>query len=121
VPVDVVKSASPISGLFELAPLISTHVNAWARLDAESAHRLSPQFHLPDHGCPIVVSYGETETAEFMRQTIDYLAAWQAKGFVGTYVPMPGTNHFDIILELTRPDSPLTQAIFKAMSLPTSS
>jgi arylformamidase len=117
VPEGVVKSATPISGLFELEPLIGLGPNAWAKLDAESAHRLSPRWHLPEHGCPLIVSYGENETAEFKRQTDDYLAAWQAKGFEGRYVDMPGTNHFDIVLTLNDPKSPLTRAIFDVMKI----
>ncbi len=116
-PIDVIKSASPISGLFELEPLINTHINAWARLDRAAAHRLSPMRHLPAHGCPLVVSYGSSETAEFARQSDAYLAAWQARGFPGRYVPMPDTNHFNVIMALAKPDSPLTQAIFETMGL----
>lgn len=117
VPENVVAGAAPLSGLFDLTPLPHTHINEWMKLSADDAQRNSPQFHLPAHGCPMIVSYGETETAEFKRQSNDYLAAWQAKGFAGEYVPMPGTNHFDIVLELGRADSALTQAIFRQMGI----
>lgn len=117
IPADTVKSATPISGLFELAPLIDTHVNAWMHLDADSAARNSPQRHLPEQGCPLIVSYGETETAEFARQSRDYMEAWRARGFPAQYVDMPGTNHFDIILHLADPSSPLTLAVFAAMGI----
>ena len=49
--------------------------------------------------------------------TDDYLAAWRARGFPGEYVPMPGTNHFDLVLTLNDPKSPLTQAILRQMGL----
>jgi arylformamidase len=117
VPADVVCGAAPLSGLFELAPLVHTHVNEWMRLSAEDASRNSPALHLPRQGCPLVVSYGESESAEFKRQSDAYLDAWRARGFDGRYVPMPGTNHFDIILHLNDPASPLTQAIFAQMGL----
>ncbi|VVD87892.1 esterase [Pandoraea cepalis] len=118
VPHDVVAGAAPLSGLFDLTPIPFTHINDWMKLSADDAHRNSPHFHLPAHGCPIVVSYGESETAEFKRQSEDYLAAWRARGFAGDYVPMPGTNHFDIVLTLNDTASPLTQAIFRLMGLP---
>ena len=114
---DTVKSATPVSGLFDLEPLINTHVNAWMHLDAESAARLSPLQHLPTQGCPLIVSYGETETAEFARQSRQYLDAWHHRGFAGQYIDMPGTNHFDVILHLADPASPLTLAVFAAMGI----
>ncbi len=116
-PDDAIKSATPISGLFDLAPLIHTHVNAWTRLDEVSALRLSPLFNLPRRGCPLIVSYASTETAEFARQSDAFLQHWTARGFPGRYIPMPGTNHFNVIMALADPASPLTQAIFDAMGL----
>ncbi len=119
VPSNVVCGATPISGLFDLEPIVHTHVNAWMHLSGEDALRNSPLAHLPSVGCALIVSYGETETPEFMRQSDDYLSAWQARGFDGHYVPMPGTNHFDIILHLNDPASPLTRAVFGQMGLNT--
>jgi len=117
VPADIVAGACPVSGLFDLEPLLQTHINDWARLDAASARRLSPQFHLPARGCPLLVAVGERETAEFHRQTRDYLAAWRAKGLPGTQVDMPGTHHFDVILGLADPASPLALALMRQMGL----
>ena len=117
VPEDVIQSASPLSGLFDLAPLVHTHINEWMHLSPADAQRNSPIAHLPRIGCPLLVSYGESETAEFMRQSDDYLQAWRSRGFGGEYLAMPGTNHFDIILHLNNSASALTQAIFSLMGL----
>ncbi|MEK7345002.1 MAG: alpha/beta hydrolase [Pseudomonadota bacterium] len=117
VPPDVVRGAVALSGLFDLEPIVHTQVNGWMKLTPEDARRNSPMAHLPHTGCPLIVSYGESETAEFMRQSDNYLRAWQARGFAGAHVPMPGSNHFDIILHLNDPASPLTQAVFQQMGL----
>ncbi|SFC05897.1 arylformamidase [Polaromonas sp. OV174] len=117
VPEDVVQSAAPLSGLFELEPLVHTHINEWMHLSPADALRNSPMAHLPGLGCPLLVSYGETETAEFKRQSDDYLQAWRQRGFAGDYLAMPGTNHYDIILQLNNPASVLTRAIFRLMGL----
>ncbi|CAB3908312.1 alpha/beta hydrolase [Achromobacter mucicolens] len=121
VPPSVVRGAAPLSGLFDLRPLVHTHINEWMRMSEADAIRNSPALQLPQAGCPLVVSYGESETDEFKRQSNDYLAAWRERGFPGRYVPMPGTNHFDIVLTLNDPNSPLTQAIFEQMGLAPSS
>ncbi len=117
VPEDVIQSASPLSGLFDLEPLVHTHINAWMNLSPADALRNSPLAHLPRLGCPLLVSYGETETTEFKRQSDEYLRAWRSQGFIGDYVAMPGTHHFDIILQLNKPASALAQAIFRLMGL----
>ncbi|MNQ47153.1 Carboxylesterase NlhH [compost metagenome] len=117
VPPDVIRGAAPLSGLFDLRPVVHTHINEWMRMTEADAIRNSPALHLPQTGCPLVVSYGESETDEFKRQSDDYLAAWRERGFPGQYVAMPGTNHYDIVLTLNDPHSPLTRAIFDQMGL----
>jgi arylformamidase len=117
VPADIIRGAAPLSGLFDLTPLVHTHINEWMRLTPESAARNSPMLHLPASPCPVVASYGATETDEFKRQTDDYLDALRARGGDARYVPMPGTNHFDIVLRLNDPQAPITRAILAQMGL----
>jgi arylformamidase len=112
-----VAGAVLLSGLYDLTPLVDTHINEWMHLSLEDARRNSPLFALPKHGSPIFVSYGSNETTEFKRQSHDYLAAWQAQGFQGEYVDMPDTNHFDLVLHLNRHESPLVQKLLKLLGL----
>ncbi|WP_459616828.1 alpha/beta hydrolase [Bordetella sp. 2513F-2] len=117
-PEDVVKGALLLSGLYDLTPLVHTHINAWMRMTPEDAVRNSPDRQLPATGCPVVVSYGDNETDEFKRQSDEFLRRWQALGHPGRHVRVPGLNHFDIVLELGKADSPLTRAVFAQMGLP---
>ena len=112
VPDDVIKGACALSGIHELEPIRLSEINEWARLDEAAAARNSPIRHLPARGCPLIVSYGGSETAEFKRQTDDYAAAWRAKGFPSRHVDMAPCNHFDLALELCDPESALTRAVF---------
>lgn len=116
-PDQVVHSASPISGLFDLRPLVHTHINAWARLDHDTAIALSPQFHLPGQGCPTLVAWGQHETAEFKRQSQAYAGAWHAHGLPVRQFEVQGVNHFNILMTLRDPASMLSQAIFGLMGL----
>ncbi|NYT62935.1 alpha/beta hydrolase [Alcaligenaceae bacterium] len=116
-PAHVVQSASPISGLFDLRPLVNTHVNEWARLNSDAAIDLSPQFHLPEHGCPIILAWGQHETAEFKRQSQAYGSAWQARGLIVRQLEVQGVNHFNILMTLRDPASVLSRAIFGLMGL----
>ena len=47
---------------------------------------------------------GGDESAEFLRQTRDFAAAWG-----GTAETLPGENHLTVIAPLADPDSPLTR------------
>lgn len=117
VPDSVLRGALPISGLFDLQPLLETHINAWMNLDEQSARRNSPHFHLPQQATELVVSYGALESAEFARQSHDYLEAWQARGLPGRFVAAPGRNHFDVVLQLGEPGTPLYRAALQLLGL----
>ena len=109
--------ACPISGLMDLAPIPATHINEWAKLDAAAARRLSPIHHLPEQGGHLLAVVGAAETAEFRRQSRSYADAWRAKGLQADYMEIAATNHFDVVLELAKGDSLLTQALLRMMGL----
>ena len=116
-PDDVLRGALPVSGLFDLRPLLDTHINGWMRLDEAAARRNSPQFHLPTAAGELLVAYGALETAEFARQSADYLAAWRGRGLSGCLLAVEGRNHFDVVLELGLPGTPLYRALVQLMGL----
>lgn len=117
-PADIVQSASPLSGLFDLRPLLHTHINEWIKLDLDSATRLSPLFCLPEHGgCPLLIGWAEQDTVEFKRQSQSYSRAWQQKGWPASELEVPGTNHFDVLMQLRDPGSALSRTILKLMGL----
>ncbi len=117
VPDDVIKSACALSGIHDLEPIRLAETNAWLDLDDAAVARNSPIRHLPARGCPLVVSYGGSETAEFKRQSDDYAAAWRAKGFPCRHVAMDACNHFDLALELCDRESELTRAVFERIGV----
>ncbi|MNF61095.1 Carboxylesterase NlhH [compost metagenome] len=117
VPDTVLRGALPISGLFDLRPLLDTHINGWMAMDDAAARRNSPAFHLPTRGAELVISYGALETAEFARQSHEFLDAWTARGLPGRFVEAPGRNHFDVVLELGQPGTPLYRAALELMGL----
>ncbi|MYN10001.1 alpha/beta hydrolase fold domain-containing protein [Massilia sp. FT127W] len=116
-PANAVAGACPISGLMDLAPIPATHINEWAKLDAAAARRLSPLHHLPEQGGPLISCVGGAETAEFRRQSRSYADAWRARGLTAEYLEIEGANHFDVVLELAKTDSPLTRALLRMMGL----
>jgi arylformamidase len=116
-PADVVHSASPISGLFDLRPLVQTHINEWAAFDAQSSVQASPIFHLPRLPCSMLLAWGEHETDEFKQQSRQYGTACRQVGCMVTELEVSGTNHFNILMQLRQPDSSLCRPILGLMGL----
>jgi arylformamidase len=102
-PPDLVHAALPISGVFELAPLLSTTVAEGLNLTAESAQALSPRY-LPCPTRPLHCLVGGEESAEYLRQSLDMAMAWG-----GRFEATPGADHFTVIAPLAEPDSGLTR------------
>ena len=70
-PCNMIRSAIPISGLFDLEPLRLSSVNAAVRMDSTTAKQNSPLFMTPAAALPVSVVVGRAETAEFRRQSFD--------------------------------------------------
>lgn len=113
----LLHSASAISGLFDLRPLMHTHINDWLNLTPQSAQANSPVFHVPSQPCPVVLACGGLETAEFRRQSLLYGQALQARGGQVDLLFPPQTNHFSVLFQLADPASSLFKAIARLMAL----
>jgi len=107
-PVNVIKGACAISGLFDLRPLPYTSQQEHLRLTADAVLRNSPILTPPLESPPLLVTYGLDQTDEFIRQSSDFASAWGAAGLACVAWPRPGVNHFDELLALGAADSDLT-------------
>ncbi|MFM8249042.1 MAG: alpha/beta hydrolase, partial [Acidimicrobiaceae bacterium] len=93
-----------VSGVFDLAPIVSTSVNEAVKLTTETAQALSPINFVADaQDTPIAVIWGENETDEFKRQSKDFATAWTSvnKHSKARQKEFASRNHFDILYELT--------------------
>lgn len=104
-PQDAVHAALPISGLFDLAPIAASHVQDWMHLTPSDVAALSPLRHC-DGTIRSHIVVAETETAGFHRQSATYAQALNAP-----LTTVEGRNHFDVILDLTQADSPLSRTL----------
>lgn len=113
-PVDLVKSATPVSGLFTLEPLIRHSVNDDLRMDLETAKRNSPALMRPRMDGPIHVCVGGDESEEFRWQSRDLASRWKEYGARVAYVELPDSNHFTILEGLCNPEFDLTRRLVAA-------
>jgi arylformamidase len=100
-PPGLVHAALPISGVFELEPLLATSIGSGLRLTPEEARALSPRW-MPSPGRPLHCVVGGAESAEFLRQSRDMAAAWG-----GGFTALAGADHFTVIAPLADPASSL--------------
>ncbi len=115
-PGDMIKSVTAISGVYDLDPIPFLPTNEDIRLDAEMAHRTSPQFLTPIHDAPLSVIVGGGELAEFVRQSKDFAETWSTHLSNVDYIELPTLNHFSIVDRMDRADDPITSRMLAHMS-----
>ena len=116
-PKDLIKSATAISGLFDLSPFPYTFLQPKLQLTWGQVLRNSPIFNLPEEASPLLGAYGGDETEELRRQSESFLASWKAKGLDGGLLSLPDKNHYDVINDFLDAESPLCSAILLKMGV----
>ena len=104
-PRDLVRCGIPISGIFELEPLVHTSINEGPRMDVEEARRESPLFMEPVTDAPQLVIAGAAETDEFRRQSDAYCERFRTARRSMERYDVPDSNHFAELEGLAEPDS----------------
>ena len=106
---DTVPAGLPISGLFDLEPLVATSLNDRLRLDAAEARRLSPLHWQVQAGKRVIACVGADESSEFLRQSRQLVERWAASGVAITGVEIPAASHFGVIASLADPAGVMTR------------
>ena len=106
-----VSRVVPISGLFDLRPMLRLAMNEDWQLDHSTALAESPAFQMPKPGIRVVAWVGGAERPEFIRHTQLLENAWTGCGADIRAVLEPDRHHFDVIDGLKNPDHPLTREI----------
>jgi arylformamidase len=100
-----------ISGLFDLRPLQHSWMQPTLQLTDSLSVEQSPLLQIPRQAAPLLLSVGGDETAAFVGQSQNYLAAWREAGLDGSYFPQPGLNHYEAVYGFGDPASPLSRAV----------
>ena len=106
-----VERAVPISGLFDLRPLLLTTMARDLRLDMAEAQAESPALLMPREGTRLVAWVGQAERSEFVRQSALIANVWRGLGAETAFAAEPDRHHFDVVDGLADPDSPLIEAL----------
>ncbi len=110
-PADLVSAGMPISGLFELEPLVETSINKAVGMTAETAREASPILWPKPKGGHFRAVVGAKESAEYLRQSRMLVETWTGPGLTGSLDIQDGADHFTVINPLADPQSALVAAL----------
>ena len=112
VPVEVIRGAVALSGIYDLTPLLKSWLQPTLCLDEQQVAGQSPVRHVPANSkVRLLISYGKAESGEFERQAMGYAAAWQGAGNSVRVWPQEGSDHLQVIEGLMTPESALCREI----------
>jgi arylformamidase len=103
------QGAVLVSGIFELAPLAGTSIDAALQLSADELEHMSPARQSLRGFPPAIVCWGEVETRAFKAQSRAFADRLHNAGTQCVEFEVPGRNHFDVILDLAEPGTVLGQ------------
>lgn len=104
-----VAAGLAISGVYELAPLRDTFLNAALQLSDGEVEALSP-LRLAPAAKPLTIAYGTAEVPALVHDSKALAAHRAAAGAPTTLLPVAGANHFSILDELRDPAGLLVRA-----------
>jgi arylformamidase len=116
-PADLIPAGYAISGVFDLAGLIHTDMNADFKLDEASARASSPLFWPAPQGRVLDIVVGADELPEFIRLSHVMADSWGAAGVETRYEAVPGTHHFNVVAPLADPLSAMTSRLVELCEL----
>lgn len=107
-PADLIPAGYAVSGVYDLAGLINTDMNADFKLDEASARASSPLFWPAPKGRVLDIVVGADELPEFIRLSHVMADTWGAAGVDTRYEQVPNTHHFNVVAPLADPLSAMT-------------
>lgn len=115
-----IKGCISLSGVFDLAPLAQTSMNADLRLREAVIAGASPVYRAPDPALltdeRLALFVGADELQGFHDQHAALISAWDLKGKAITE-SLPGLHHFSIVDTLTDPSSRVFQVAERMLGL----
>jgi len=114
-----IRSATLLSGVYDLRPLPLTYINDAVRMSQSDALSNSPLLLIDAAAAafpPSLVAVGDNETSEFKRQSGEFAQALGRRGAVAQLIEVAGRNHFDLPFDLGEESTPLGSLTLRQMS-----
>jgi len=108
-PVDLVKGACAIGGIFDLEPIRLSYLNEKLHLTPGQVERHSPLRQTYPMPAPLLLVVAADESEEFHRQSAEMEQFWMRLDFPVSLVVPSGLDHFDVVNQLRDPDCSLVK------------
>jgi arylformamidase len=108
-----VAACVPVSGVFDVEPLLATSLNGALGLDRARALDVSPVRHAPPPGLRLAAIVGDAETADFVNQSRSFVASWQTAGADAELVSLAGRNHYTVLCDMLEERSRIVEVIVR--------
>ncbi len=110
-PLNLLKTAIPMSGLYQLEPLLHTTINDALSMDTAVANSISPYFLTPPTDAPVLVTIGGDESPQLHWQTNQFVEHWnQYSAPIELHIE-PDVDHFDLANRLASADSEIFKKV----------
>jgi arylformamidase len=103
-----VHAVFAVSGVFDLAPLVTTSLNKALSMDAESAEQLSPVLLEGPGKTRVHTIIGQHETSQFHQQAAVMARCWPQ---VIAHHVVPDTHHYTVLMPLADDSTPVCRAV----------
>ena len=103
-----------ISGIYDLAPLIQTSMNADLQITVELAAALNLLTSPVRSHAPLLLAVGGDETPAFHTQATNLAAAW--KVLAPKTLSLPDSNHFTVVDSLSHPQGEINKIARRMLS-----
>ena len=115
-PKETIKSATCISGLYDLEPLTICRQHRDLLISPEEVKSYSPiRLRPTNRDAELIITIGGSECTEFKRHTQELAQAWDKFGIGVTRPKAPGRYHFDVLDELATTGRGLNRAVMAAI------
>ena len=116
-PLDTVKSACGLSGLYDLEPIRLCFLNQELEMSEAEARANSPTALTPATLPPLRALVGSDEGPEYLRQSNNLAAHWSGLGHDAQALEMAGLNHFSIAAQMEDPESDVIAHLRELMGI----
>lgn len=118
----------PVSGIFDLRPLLNTDINDALKLTEESAESLSPMngtnfktiYGNTRRTARFIITYAENDSPAFHDQSRRFYEMLKATGCNAVLHEIENTDHFDIVEKAVDPSFELNKVISEELTPPIS-
>jgi len=122
VDIKLIQGAVPVSGVYDVRPIVNTYINDPLHLTEESAWEASPDNKIQEicDNCrkqqiKVLVVVGGDESPEFKRQSDHFHQNLILGGVHSEYIEMENHDHFDIVEKLSDENYVFTKKLLDLM------